>query len=91
MIGSVSNNDGDVNENGKKAKGLLYKSWPLEGDVLCLIKAVISFRHTAINLAHAIYKTHVQGCGKQRMLLCLNVFSFNVHLCKKLNVKTTIP
>ena len=54
MIGSVSNNDGDVNENGKKAKGLLYKSWPLEGDVLCLIKAVISFRHTAINLAHAI-------------------------------------
>ena len=26
MIASVSNNDGDVNENGKKAKGLLSKS-----------------------------------------------------------------
>ena len=26
MIGSVNNNDGDVNENGKKAKGLLSKS-----------------------------------------------------------------
>ena len=26
LIASVSNNDGDVNESGKKAKGLLNKS-----------------------------------------------------------------
>ena len=65
MIASVSNNDGDVNENGKKAKGLLSKSQPLGGDVLCL-KVVIRFCYTAINLAHATKRTLLKCFQFQR-------------------------